>query len=320
MPIEQSLFLSAIDADLSWMLNRQENRPWYADWKLWLGLGMWLTVWAKWIKYGYTGSFNWKLMYTFGLNLGILHAIQYNGQEGLVVVMIGLILQTIGTTFIWWKEGSVLKTGGFEATSVYQDLSATITQIITVFIGQMFLIIFYLSSIFETLQPEKMSFIFWGASFCCLQMAAFFNRGTDSYLGTTWNTSVWCSIVKHAKDTEFTCKRFRGGESRITVSTPDLVLRGVFGFIVNNVFRDILAFTIPILLCRFTDPLNFVVYCVGVNFIVTLDDMSPKHFGAHLLPDAGYAAMAPQDSASKGDAPPTSHISYAQVKTEPVGV
>jgi hypothetical protein len=302
MPIQKSLVLSAIDAELSLMLNKQQNRPWYDDWKLWLGLGMWLSVWAKWLIQGYTGSFNWKLMYTCGLNLCILHAIQYNAQQGLLVVMIVLILQTLGTTFIWWKAPNVLKNGGFQASSVYQDLSLSIIQVVTVFIGQMFLVVFYLSSIFNTLQPDKMSFIFWGASFFCLQMAAFFNRGADSYIGTTWKTSEWCDIVKHANDTEFTCMGYKGEERRISVSRIDLFWRGIFGFIVNNVIRDILAFTIPILLGRFTDPLNFVVYCVGVNFIVTLDDMSPKHFGAHLLPGGD---LSPRDETSKG--------SYAQM-------
>lgn len=276
-------YLAHIDTLLASYFERKDSIVWYADWKFLFGLCMWIATWWKWLIYGYSGNYHWKYVYTAGINLLVLHGIQYNGQEGLLAVMILLIMQCGGTTYLWWKEADVLKRGGFDAHSVYQDLSKPILQVCTVFVGQMGLVTFYLSSIFSTLHPDTISYVFWITSFFCLQMSAFFNRGEDSLLGSTWPTSTWADIINIANVAEFSVAGFHGKELILKVNRPDLVMRMIFGFIVNNGFRDVLAFTVPILLCQFTDPLNFVVYCVGVNFIVTIDDMSPKHFKAHHL-------------------------------------
>jgi len=281
---------------------------WYADWKLWVGLFAWGATWAKWLKFGYSASYYWKFLYTFGLNFLVLHAIQYHERQGLGAAMLILIAQCAGTTYLWWKNEDVLKRKGFTATSLYQDISTPFLQATTVFAGQMCLILFYLSAIFNTLKPETMSFVFWSASFICLQMSAFFNRGGDSLLGATWKTSEWTSVIMHASDVQFLSPNFQGIKAPIEgVHRNELIMRGLYGFTVNNVFRDILAFTVPILLSQFAKPLDFVVYCVGVNFIVTIDDMNPKKFDA--VPKGGeplentYAPMAASD-VSKAS-PPT---------------
>jgi len=276
-------YLSHVDTFLALLFERRDSIVWYADWKFLGGLCMWLATWGRWLIYGYNGNYYWKYLYTAGINLLVLHGIQYYGQKGLVAAMIALILQCGGTTYLWWKDSDTLKKGGFQAQSVYQDISKPILQVSTVFVGQMGLITFYLSSIFSTLHPDSISYVFWIASFFCLQMSAFFNRGEDSLLGSTWPTSAWADIIKQANVLEYSVASFDGKQKVLRVSRPDLVMRMIFGFIVNNGFRELLAFTVPILLCQFNDPLNFVVYCVGVNFIVTIDDMNPKHFKAQEL-------------------------------------
>lgn len=247
MPIQHAAFLGTVDAVLASLFELHLSVAWYYDWKLYLGLTLWGSTWAKWLIAGYSGSFHWKFAYTLGINLVTLHCIQYNGQKGLLGIMIALALQTVGTTFIWWKDINVVKTGHFNSTSLYQDLSTPLMQTCTVFIGQMCLIIFYLSSIFNSLRTHSLSYIFWLASFFCLQMAAFFNRSGDSYIGTTWHSSQWSSIVQVANDVEFVCKGF-GGRTDVH-----------------------------------TNALDFVVYCVGVNFIVTIDDMQPKRFDVRCI-------------------------------------
>jgi hypothetical protein len=226
--------------------------------------------------------------------------------------MLLLVMQCAGTTYIWWRNQDVVKNKGFTATSIYQDISLPFLQVCTVFAGQMCLIFFYLSSIFNTLCADTMSYVFWLASFFCLQMAAFFNRGSDSLLGTVWNTSEWTDVIRHAQDAEFWALHFGGVKKPVSATWTQLVFRGLFGFIVNNVFREVLAFTVPILLSSFSNPLDFVVYCVGVNFIVTIDDMSEKKFEVDAIPDdngvgetnsSGYAKLA-TDSAR--GSPPSS--------------
>jgi len=276
-------YLSYIEVFLDLVFARQDSIVWYADWKLVVGMCMWLATWIKWLVYGYTGSYHWKYVYTAGINFLLLHGIQYNGKLGLAAGMLFLIVQCGGTTYLWWRPAHVIKHGGFEAQSLYQDLTKPCLQVTTVFIGQMGLIAFYLSSIFNNLRADELSYVFWIAAFFCLQMSAFFNRGEDSLLGSTWPTSTWADVIQQADVLEYSVAGYGGRKEVIRVNRPGLWMRMIFGFVVNNGFRDVLAFTVPVLLCQFADPLNFVVYCVGVNFIVTIDDMSPKFFKAQEL-------------------------------------
>jgi len=69
----------------------------------------------------------------------------------------------------------------------------------------------------------------------------------------------------------------RLGEA-VNISRVDLFMRGILGFWVNAICREIMAYTIPLMLMGFEQPMDFVVYCVGVNFICTLDDMKDKTF------------------------------------------
>jgi hypothetical protein len=269
--------LHPVEMFLTEVLEKKDDVPEFLDWKFWIGICLWLATWTKWLCVGYSGNFVWKCMYTAGINLAILHAIQYHGEDGLFRWMGILTLQTAGTSYLWWKKVDVLKKGYFDASSLYQDIATPLIQAIFLFFGQVCLILFYLCSIFKTVREETFTYVFWMATYFSLQMAAFFNRGADSYIGRTWNTSEWCDIIRHATEYEYRTKHFHG-DSTLRPGYASLILRGLFGLLVNNVFRDILAFTVPVLLAQFTDPLNFVVYCVGVNFIVTIDDMSPKRF------------------------------------------
>lgn len=51
----------------------------------------------------------------------------------------------------------------------------------------------------------------------------------------------------------------------------------------NSVLRGYLAFTVPLLLIHFSDPLDFIVYAVGVNFISQIDNITPKRYTIETL-------------------------------------
>lgn len=276
-------FLQLTEKGLAWLLARKDHFPWYADWKLWLGLVGWLFTWAHWVLVGYKSEYHLKCMHTAGINFVMLHAVQYYGCSGLWVSMVMLVLQGALTTYIWWKGRDIFTTRTFDATSIYQDLSLPFLQPCMLFFGQTLLAFFYLLSVFRKVQTESISYVFWTGAYFCLQMSAFFNRGEASLLGTTWKTDEWVSIIQNSYVLQYEIKTYAGKTDIFRPHRIDLVLRGIFGFLVNNVFRDILAFTIPVLLAHFKDPLNFVVYCVGVNFIVVLDDMTTKRFRARPL-------------------------------------
>merc|ERR1711865_766273 len=65
---------------------------------------------------------------------------------------------------------------------------------------------------------------------------------------------------------------------KFQISKANIIMRGITGFFCNAILRDIMAYTIPLMLMGFSEPMGFVVYCVGVNFICTLDDMSERKY------------------------------------------
>lgn len=227
----------------------------------------------------------------------ILYLIQHFGERGLTAGVLLLLLQCAGTTFLWFRKTDTMKAGHFMAHSVYQDLSTPLLQATVVFVGQVCLIGFYMSSMYTTVRSQQFAYVFWLAPFFCLQMGAFFNRGEDSLLGSVCNVSLWTDLIRNADHAEFIHTHHAGHDEVLQVSKLHLVMRMVYGFIVNSFFREILAFTVPILLAQFTKPLDFVVYCVGVNFIVTIDNMSHKRFDVRLRAgSASYVSVRERQS------------------------
>merc|ERR1719486_486423 len=113
-------------------------------------------------------------------------------------------------------------------------------------------------------------------------MTMIFNRGDDSVLGKpfpcheVYRLATDSGKIKvHEVDENGAAIK---GVVPFRISKADLFMRGIFGYWVNAILREIMAFTIPLMLMGFEEPMDFVVYCVGVNFICTLDDMSKKEF------------------------------------------
>lgn len=214
------------------------------------------------------------------MNLICLHLLQYGEADSLQRIMLFISGNSLFTIYIWWKPRNIVEKGSFNAQSLYQDVSAPLIQIVFIFVGQIFLVTFYINDLYIRIDRDSISFIFWLAAFFCMQMSAFFNRGADSYLGMPWPTAEWHNIIMQADSINFSCISFhdKTPQPPFMSRRSELVLRGIFGFMVNCIFRDILAFTIPILLCHLKTPMDFVVYCVGANFLVTMDDMEAKNF------------------------------------------
>merc|ERR1719506_2042051 len=103
-----------------------------------------------------------------------------------------------------------------------------------------------------------------------------FNRGSDSVLGNPFPTYDVYRLVVNAE--KMTLRLKDSDDEPFKISKANIVMRGAMGFFCNAILREIMAYTIPLMLMGFAEPMDFVVYCVGVNFICTLDDMSERTF------------------------------------------
>merc|ERR1719263_1873045 len=84
-------------------------------------------------------------------------------------------------------------------------------------------------------------------------------------------------VVKDPDDDAST-PRAKPQHHTFVLGKVDLITRGCMGFLCNAILRDIMSYTIPLMLMGFSEPMDFVVYCVGVNFICCVDDMSEKTY------------------------------------------
>merc|ERR1719199_1663254 len=113
-----------------------------------------------------------------------------------------------------------------------------------------------------------------------------FCRGADSVLGKAFPSHdvyqllVDCKkITLELKDADGSLATPRKDSGKpFRISFLNLLMRGVTGFFCNAILREILAYTIPLMLMSFADPMDFVVYCVGVNFICTVDDTKDRTY------------------------------------------
>lgn len=257
---------------------------WWTDWKLWVGVACFFGVWFKWLKYGYEEVYWQRGLYAGGINILILHVLQYAGsiKMGMAVVCAWLGAQAVFQAYIWFhSEPREDDDVDFVADTLYLDLSLPFIQIFVLFISQFGVWWFYMTSILGNFHFDEVNYLFWLWSFLVMQMTMIFNRGSDSVLGNPFPVHDVKWLIDTCETGKFVLQDEDGKiipDSRFEIRKVDMILRGFFGFFCNSILREIMAYTIPLMLMGFSEPMDFVVYCVGVNFICTLDDMHERTY------------------------------------------
>jgi len=264
---------------------------WWKDWKLWVGLTFWLAVWAKWLIHGYDEVYYQRALHAFGVNIIILHILQYASSTltGMVGVCMLLIAQTLFGSYWWYaSDAPENEMDEFDCDTLYLDLKLPVEQIIILFIAQFGVWWFYMTSILGNFDFANVNYLFWVWAYLVMQMTMIFNRGADSVLGNAFPVHDVHRIMLNADKAAFALmdENDAPGE-KFRLSKANILMRGITGFFCNAILRDIMAYTIPLMLMGFSEPMDFVVYCVGVNFICTLDDMSERKYTMTELKDVG---------------------------------
>lgn len=305
--------IEAAHLHLKEVFGKQVDTFWM-DWKIWVGLSFWFAIWTKWLMCGYSEVFWERAVFTFGINMVILHHLQYTEtvQIGMIGICILLTAQSVFQNFIWFNSGMEGKmspialspqdldqnevrvaAGGedrsteeFVCDTLYMDLSLPVEQIIVLFVAQLGVWWFYMTSILGNFDFSHVNYLFWLWSYLAMQMTMIFNRGADSVLGNAFPIHDVYRLVLTAGQVNYIIKGAAGDEKPVPfkLSKANIIFRGVIGFFVNSILREIMAYTIPLMLMGFSEPMDFVVYCVGVNFICTLDDMTERIFVIHKAP------------------------------------
>jgi hypothetical protein len=292
--------IHAIDSKLAYVFAKY-TLVWWRDWKIWVGGFLWLVVLIKWIYSGYEENYIQRFAFAAGINLVILHHLQYaaNIQVGISTVCLLLTGQCLLQNGIWFCSGSQYKEKVFLCDTMYLDLTLPSIQIACLFVAQFIIWWFYMTSILGTFDFTHVNYAFWVSAFIVMQMTMIFNRGSDSVLGNpfpildVYHLIVNCDrvalrlleadsgIVRDSDGDELCHRQSQKKLQNFThfhVSRVSLIMRGVFGFFSNAILREIMSYTIPLMLMCFSEPMDFVVYCLGVNFICTIDDMGDKTF------------------------------------------
>eukprot|EP00933_Yihiella_yeosuensis_P027459 TRINITY_DN21349_c0_g4_i1.p1 TRINITY_DN21349_c0_g4~~TRINITY_DN21349_c0_g4_i1.p1 ORF type:complete len:301 (+),score=20.22 TRINITY_DN21349_c0_g4_i1:241-1143(+) len=250
----------------------EEGDLWYQDWKIWIGSAFYFGIWSKWIVGGPDHQFWTKALFCFGLDLVILHVLQYYGE-----VVMGLVLIVCSTmngiilAYVMYKPVDLLKDGTFVSQSIYTRISGSKLQATWVFVGQCLFASFYIYSLLQSLDKEDHEYLFWFAGYVSVQMTLYFARGHDSQLGHIWFVNEALYIFQNTHRLEFSAEEHGKEIPAFSLAKPEWVLRSIFGFLANMVVRDFVGYSVPLLLMLFHDPLNCVIYSIAVNFIVTMD-------------------------------------------------
>jgi hypothetical protein len=259
---------------------------WYQDWKLWVGLSLWSLGWAKWLKYGYDEVYWQRLIIAFGLNIVILHILQYATTIRAGMLCVGLLLggQAITQTLLTFANEVREEEGDkFLCDTLYMDLSLPGLQIGILFVSQCCVWWFYMTSIVFQLDFEHVNYFFWLMAYMTMQMTMIMCRGEDSVLGSAFPVHDVHFLYTHCD--KITVSVEDSNMEPFKISKANIFLRGLTGFFCNAILREIMSYTIPLMLMLFSEPMDFVVYCVGVNFICTIDDMSDRTFLVHTKSD-----------------------------------
>lgn len=281
------------------------NEHWYQDWKLWVGGFFWFSIWAKWLIFGFDEIYYVRALFAFGINIVILHQLQYAStiKAGMFQVCILLTAQALLQSFLdfkaQWEKEERLETE-FKCDTLYLDLSLPALQIGVLFGSQCCVWWFYMTSILGNFDFALVNYAFWAVAFLAMQMTMIFNRGADSALGNPFpNHEIY--------DLWLNCERFTlqlegSAEKEFRISPPNILLRAVMGYFCNVILREIMAYTIPLMLMGFSEPMDFVVYCVGVNFICTLDDMQDRIFQINLVDGSDTGSVEAKEPKDDPDA------------------
>jgi len=285
-----SLGLADVNASFRTIFGAES--AWFEDWKLWIGGTLWFAVLFRWLRHGYNGLYWVKAAFTAGLNLTILSSVQHFGEAGVYLSCAAVVLQTIVSTYVFWKPSDAWEKKQFCARSLYEDIGGPCLQAVFLFVGQFSLILLYFCALFRGLDSSTRNYTHWVLAYFAVQMSAFFNRGANSQLGQVWNGSLWLTVLRSTRKAKFSCTVFGGDERYFQVSYAEMLARGFMGFVVNNLFREAMAFTIPIMLMVLSDPFEFIGSCLALNFVVTLDDMDAKEYKVH-AEDLSHAKQPP---------------------------
>jgi hypothetical protein len=231
---------------------------WYHDWKLWVGTLCWLSVWVRLltadtkVKREEDVDFVTRLMFTFGINIVVLHCLQYASSvpRGLMMCAAMLVGQALFQSAVWWPiEGDLGEE--FDCETVYMDMNVPAIQIFVLFLGQISVWWFYFTSITANFNLSEVNYFFWLVAFIVMQLTMIFNRGDDSVLGNSFPIHEWWGMVKRANEIRFEEELDdpkNGAGELISIGRANLMMRGVLGFFCNTVLREIMAYTIPLML------------------------------------------------------------------------
>jgi len=282
------------------------TETWYLDWKLSVGLTFWLSMWGKWLVSGFDEIYWQFALFAFGVNVMILHILQYASSImlGLIVVCSLLTAQALLQSYLTHLRDFSLEEASsavsedsddleeFDCDTLYLDIGLPIEQILILFTGQVGVWWFYMTSILHSIDFANVNYLFWAWAYLVMQMTMIFCRGNDSALGNAFPVHDVHRMCKNADKVKFRLHVEEGADKArsFQISKQNILLRGVMGFFCNCILREIMAYTIPLMLMGFSEPMDFVVYCVGVNFICTLDDMSERKYKMIPLSDQSEAS------------------------------
>merc|ERR1719201_1934033 len=115
-------------------------------------------------------------------------------------------------------------------------------------------------------------------------MTMYYSRENDSALGNQFKVSAAIYIFRNADRLEFAGQMHGRAKHKLkpfTISKVSWVMRCLAGFCINMLARNFIGSSVPILLMRFHDPINCVIYAIAVHFIVTMDDSAPTTYSVH---------------------------------------
>eukprot|EP00435_Cladocopium_sp_Y103_P069634 s456_g33.t1 len=261
---------------------------WYEDWKLWVGVVGYCSIWTKWLCRGLDWTFESKAVQCFSLDLINLHLLQYTSR-GILMICGLLLLQSAASIYAVYSPHDLLKQGSFTSYSTYTRLGGSLVQACWIFMGQLLFAWFYVYSLYSSYSDiGNAEYLFWFAGFVSVQMTMFFARGGDSQLGHTWNVNQAIYVFSNVYRLSFLIDG-DDEEYSFVVGKWAWLLRSFFGFVVNLVLRDFVGYSVPILLMNFHNPIDCVIYSVAVNFIVTLDDTPTQLYKVRERQHAGYS-------------------------------
>jgi len=290
----------------------KRTETWYLDWKLWVGSTFWFAMWMRWLKCGFDEVYWQFALFSFGVNIVILHILQYapSIRSGMLLICTILSLQAVIQSYLTHLRDFEIEASSsdvsadddldeFACDTLYLDLALPVEQILVLFVSQCGVWWFYMTSILNSFDFNKVNYLFWVWAYLVMQMTMIFCRGNDSALGNAFPVHDVHRICKTAHKVKFSLPA--EGDDKVPqfqIQSSNMLMRGVMGFFCNCILREIMAYTIPLMLMGFSEPMDFVVYCVGVNFICTLDDMSERKYQMTPLTEEETRARVPRYTTS----------------------